>query len=170
MVRLRRSVSVISTALRLCKNYKFCTDFLKQQIQLLTSCVLHVRNGGASMANFGYARVSTDGQTLDGQVAELIASGCSKVFREKISGACSDREQLAKALDVLDHWRSSRCNAIGSSSRDPLVIFYYNILATISKKGTESRSLRDTWADTDHTARPSHADGARRFSENLNAN
>lgn len=35
----------------------------------------------------GYARVSTDGQTLDAQHAALRVAGCEKVYSEKISGA-----------------------------------------------------------------------------------
>jgi DNA invertase Pin-like site-specific DNA recombinase len=46
----------------------------------------------------GYARVSTDGQTLDTQQAALRAAGCE---REKISGAVTDRPALAKAIGGL---------------------------------------------------------------------
>jgi DNA invertase Pin-like site-specific DNA recombinase len=49
----------------------------------------------------GYARVSTDGQTLDAQQAALAAAGAEKVFAEKISGAVTDRKALAKAIAVL---------------------------------------------------------------------
>jgi len=49
----------------------------------------------------GYARVSTDGQTLDAQQASLKAAGAEKVFSEKVSGAKTDRRQLAKAIDAL---------------------------------------------------------------------
>jgi DNA invertase Pin-like site-specific DNA recombinase len=49
----------------------------------------------------GYARVSTDGQTLDAQQAALKAAGCEKVYSEKISGAITDRLALAKTLAAL---------------------------------------------------------------------
>jgi DNA invertase Pin-like site-specific DNA recombinase len=39
----------------------------------------------------GYARVSTDGQTLDAQQAALADAGCAKVFAEKQSGAKIER-------------------------------------------------------------------------------
>jgi hypothetical protein len=44
----------------------------------------------------GYARVSTDGQTLDAQHAALIAAGAEKVFAEKVSGAVTARKALTK--------------------------------------------------------------------------
>ena len=50
---------------------------------------------------YGYARVSTDGQTLDAQLAALKAAGAERVFAEKISGARSDRQQLTKAVASL---------------------------------------------------------------------
>jgi DNA invertase Pin-like site-specific DNA recombinase len=49
----------------------------------------------------GYARVSTDGQTLDAQHAALREAGCARVFAEKVSGAKTDRAQLAKAIAAL---------------------------------------------------------------------
>src|SRR5262249_151008 len=54
-----------------------------------------------AMAIYGYARVSTEDQTLELQRSELSAKGASKVFAEKISGARSDRPQLAKLLKTL---------------------------------------------------------------------
>ena len=54
------------------------------------------------MTLYGYARVSTDGQTLDAQVTALKAARAERVFSEKQSGAKTDRAALAKALAVLN--------------------------------------------------------------------
>lgn len=50
---------------------------------------------------YGYARVSTDGQSVAAQVAQLRKAGAAKVFRETASGAKTDRAQLRKALNTL---------------------------------------------------------------------
>ena len=94
----------------------------------------------------GYARVSTDGQTLDAQRATLKAAGAEKVFAEKVSGAKTNRAQLAKAIDALaagDVLLVTRLDRLARSTRDLL-----NVLATISDKGAGFKSLADTWADT----------------------
>src|SRR3954462_4849099 len=54
-----------------------------------------------SVSIYGYARVSTDGQTLDAQVAQLKAAGAEKIFREKISGARSAPPELARLMRPL---------------------------------------------------------------------
>ena len=46
----------------------------------------------------GYARVSTDGQSLESQQASLKAAGAERIFAEKVSGAVTDRKALAQAL------------------------------------------------------------------------
>ncbi len=51
---------------------------------------------------YGYARVSTDGQSVDAQVHQLHAAGADRVFREVASGAETDRAQLRRLLDQLD--------------------------------------------------------------------
>jgi DNA invertase Pin-like site-specific DNA recombinase len=50
---------------------------------------------------FGYARVSTYGQTLDAQLEQLRGAGCTKIYREKVTGAQNDRRELLKVLDAL---------------------------------------------------------------------
>ena len=56
---------------------------------------------GPDMTVIGYARVSTDGQSLEAQHAALTQAGAERVFAEKISGAVTDRKQLAKAIAAL---------------------------------------------------------------------
>jgi DNA invertase Pin-like site-specific DNA recombinase len=62
---------------------------------------IHAQNGEEEMI-IGYARVSTDGQTLDAQQASLTLAGAEKVFAEKVSGAQTDRKALARAIASLD--------------------------------------------------------------------
>ena len=98
------------------------------------------------MTIFGYARVSTDGQTLASQDAQLHAAGCAKVYAEKVSGARTDRPELAKVLRRLgegDVLMVTRLDRLARSTRDLL-----NILDTIGKAGAGFKSLADTWADT----------------------
>src|SRR6266404_5834764 len=98
------------------------------------------------MSIYGYARVSTDGQSLAAQIAELKSAKCEKVFQEKISGARSDRKQLARLIAVLaqgDVLVVTRLDRLARSTRDLL-----NLLGTIAEKGAGFKSLRDTWADT----------------------
>jgi DNA invertase Pin-like site-specific DNA recombinase len=94
----------------------------------------------------GYARVSTDGQSVDAQVAELKAAGCDKVFKETASGAKTDRAQLRKAIVSLgagDILMVTRLDRLARSTRDLL-----NTLDAIAKAGAGFKSLRDAWADT----------------------
>ena len=73
----------------------------------------------------GYARVSTDGQTLDQQRAELKAAGCKRIFEEKASGAHRGRPELAKMLDHLQPGNVvtvTRLDRLARSTRDLLDI------------------------------------------------
>jgi DNA invertase Pin-like site-specific DNA recombinase len=93
------------------------------------------------MTVYGYARVSTDGQSLSAQLAELQAAKCSKIFQEKISGARSDCKQLTRLMAVLakgDVLVVTRLDRLARST----------LLGTIAENGAGFKSLRDTWADT----------------------
>jgi len=95
---------------------------------------------------YGYARVSTDGQSVDAQVRQLSKAGCKKVFREVASGAKTDRAQLRRLLDHLepgDVLTVTRLDRLARSTRDLL-----NTLAAITAKKAGFKSLGDTWADT----------------------
>ena len=54
--------------------------------------------------SIGYARVSTSGQTTEGQVVDLKNEGCCVVFQETISTTVKEKErpQLMAALNALD--------------------------------------------------------------------
>ena len=98
------------------------------------------------MTTYGYARVSTSGQDLAAQEAELMAAGAAKVFKEKVSGAKTDRAELAKVIRRLepgDVLLVTRLDRLARSTRDLL-----NMLATIGEREAGFRSLNDTWADT----------------------
>ena len=95
---------------------------------------------------YGYARVSTDGQSVAAQVAGLRAAGAGKVFREVASGARTDRAQLRKAIAALqagDVLMVTRLDRLARSTRDLL-----NTLAAITGSKAGFRSLGDAWADT----------------------
>src|SRR5215471_14181995 len=95
---------------------------------------------------YGYARVSTDGQSVAAQVDQLTQAGAEKIFKEKMSGAITHRQQLKRALDALgegDVLLITRLDRLARSTRDLL-----NTLALIAEKKAAFRSLGDAWADT----------------------
>jgi hypothetical protein len=72
---------------------------------------------------YGYARVSTDGQSVAAQAATLNAAGARKVFREVASGAKTDRSQLGRAIATLgagDVLMVTRLARLARSTRDLL--------------------------------------------------
>jgi DNA invertase Pin-like site-specific DNA recombinase len=94
----------------------------------------------------GYARVSTYGQTLDAQLAELKAAGCLKVYREKVSGARADRRELLKLLKTVapgDVVTVTRIDRLARSTFD-----LFAIVKQIVDAGGQFRSLAEPWADT----------------------
>src|SRR5262245_36244679 len=94
---------------------------------------------------YGYARVSTDGQSVEAQVAALTAAGAVKVYREVASGAKADRAQLRQVLAKLaagDVLLVTQLDRLARSTRD-----WLNTLAAITGIGAGFTSLGDAWAD-----------------------
>jgi DNA invertase Pin-like site-specific DNA recombinase len=94
----------------------------------------------------GYARVSTDGQSLEAQHAVLRAAGATQIFSEKVSGAVTERKALARAIGALwadDVLMVTRLDRLARSTRDLL-----NVLDAVAKRNAGFRSLSDQWADT----------------------
>ena len=94
----------------------------------------------------GYARVSTDGQSLESQQSALRQACATQVFAEKISGVVTDRKALGKALAALGPGGVllvTRLDRLARSTRDLL-----NVLDAVAKAGAGFRSLADSCADT----------------------
>ena len=97
------------------------------------------------MTVFGYARVSTDGQTLASQLAALEAAGAERVFQEKIS-VRTDRPELTKLLAAIgkgDLLIVVRLDRLARSTADLL-----KVIATLSERGVAFKSIHDRWTDT----------------------
>src|SRR5438270_6015218 len=94
----------------------------------------------------GYARVSTYGQTLDAQLEQLRGAGCTKIYREKVTGAHNDRREL---LDMLKHLAPgdvvtvTRIDRLARSTFD-----LFAIVKHIADAKAQFRSLAEPWADT----------------------
>lgn len=95
---------------------------------------------------YGYARVSTVGQTLAAQIDGLRAAGCSRIFREKVSGARADRRELNKMLASLDTGDVVVVTRIDRLARSTFDLFA--IVKSIVDQKAQFRSLAEPWADT----------------------
>jgi DNA invertase Pin-like site-specific DNA recombinase len=95
---------------------------------------------------FGYARVSTVGQTLDSQLEQLRGAGCTKIYREKVTGARADRRQLLDRLKHLapgDVVTVTRIDRLARSTFD-----LFAIVKEIVDAKPQFQSLAEPWADT----------------------
>ncbi|HEY3911599.1 MAG TPA: recombinase family protein [Stellaceae bacterium] len=95
---------------------------------------------------YGYARVSTAAQDESGQVAQLKATGCEKVFREKITGTTADRPQLAKLMKALVPGDVVITPAVDRLSRDTTDLLV--IAREMQRAGAGIRSLPEPYLDT----------------------
>ena len=95
---------------------------------------------------YGYARVSTAAQDETGQVRQLKAAGCEKVFREKITGTTADRPQLAKLMKRLAPGDVVITPAVDRLSRDTTDLLV--IAREMQRAGAGIRSLAEPFLDT----------------------
>jgi DNA invertase Pin-like site-specific DNA recombinase len=96
----------------------------------------------------GYARVSSVGQTLDSQLEQLRAAGCSSrnIYREKATGARPDRRELNRMLGKLAHGDVVTVTRIDRLARSTFDLF--GIVKRIVDAKAQFRSLAEPWADT----------------------
>jgi DNA invertase Pin-like site-specific DNA recombinase len=95
---------------------------------------------------YGYARVSSTGQDLAQQLAQLDAVGCTKIYREKVSAATAERSQLKRAIGALDAGDVlivTSTDRLARNTRDLL-----NILHTVKEAGAGFRSIAEPMVDT----------------------
>ena len=95
---------------------------------------------------YGYARVSSSGQDLTEQLAQLSAVGCTKIYREKVSGATAERPQLKRvigALDAGDVLMVTSSDRLARNTRDLL-----NTLHAVKEAGAGFRSIAEPMVDT----------------------
>src|SRR5262252_3879782 len=97
---------------------------------------------------FGYARVSSYGQTLDSQLDQLRKAGCGSrnIYREKVTGARPDRRELNRMLSKLapgDVVTVTRIDRLARSTFD-----LFGIVKRIVDAKAQFRSLAEPWADT----------------------
>src|SRR5262249_41510924 len=105
------------------ESYNFHTIRLTVILQDLCCAKVMHESGEQIMAMYGYARVSTDGQTLASQEAQLQTAGCAKIYSERASGAKTDRAVLAKVLARLEQGDGlvvTRLDRLARSTRDLL--------------------------------------------------
>ena len=104
--------------------------------------------------DYGYARVSTAAQDETGQVRQLKAAGCEKIFREKITGTTADRPQLCALMKKLAPGDVVITPAVDRLSRDTtdlLVIAHEMQRAEIPRpilprSSLRSLALRRSWS------------------------
>ena len=94
----------------------------------------------------GYARVSTVGQTLDIQVKTLKEFDCVKIYREKASGADSERSQLKKLIASLGEGDIVVVTRIDRLARSTFDLF--SIVKEITNKKAQFHSIAEPWTDT----------------------
>src|SRR6516162_10433593 len=94
----------------------------------------------------GYARISTYGQTLYAQLALLRRAGCTKIYREKATGARPDRRALLKLLQALAPGDVVTVTRIDRLARSIFDLFA--IVKQIVDAKAQFRSLAEPWADT----------------------
>jgi len=95
---------------------------------------------------YGYARVSTAAQDETGQVRQLKAAGCGKVFREKITGTTADRPQLKRLMKALAPGDVVITPAVDRLSRDTTDLLI--IARDMQRAGAGIRSLAEPFLDT----------------------
>lgn len=94
----------------------------------------------------GYARVSTQAQSLDRQIGALKGSGVDRIFREKASArTVKNRPHLEKAIDALGAGDVLVIAEWDRATRS--MIDGINIIQRVAERGAAVRVLDKPWLD-----------------------
>jgi len=94
---------------------------------------------------WGYARVSTDGESVDAQVTQLRAAGAKKIYQETASGARRPCTIAPRPRPTRQGRRAYGHPPRPAGALDPRSL---QQTAAIADKGAGFRSLGNTWAAT----------------------
>jgi DNA invertase Pin-like site-specific DNA recombinase len=95
---------------------------------------------------YGYVRVSTAAQDESGQVKQLKAAGCGKIFRERVTGTTAQRPQLGKLMKKLAPGDVVITPAVDRLSRDTTDLLV--IAREMQRAGAGIRSVAEPYLDT----------------------
>lgn len=95
---------------------------------------------------FGYARCSTEDQSLDWQLDELKRQGCERIFMEKVSGTTKERPELLRMMDMLRQGDTIVICELTRLSRSVKDLFC--LVEQVEHSGANIRSVKEPWLDT----------------------
>lgn len=95
---------------------------------------------------YGYARVSTADQNLARQIKTLEKAKCETIFKEKLSGATTERPQLNELLDIVEEGDTIIIHSLDRLARSTKDLL--NIVEYLKNKGVALKSVNDSWLDT----------------------
>lgn len=98
------------------------------------------------MTTFGYARVSTEDQSLEIQRGALKAAGCEIIREEKASGANRLRDELGILMEFARAGDTLVVTKLDRLSRNTVDML--SIINELGAKGVGFKSLAEPWADT----------------------
>ncbi|MHA3979136.1 recombinase family protein [Halovulum sp. GXIMD14794] len=93
------------------------------------------------MALIGYARVSTGEQSLDPQIRELAAAGCTTIHEEYASGGNRARPVLARVLDRIEPGDTLVIVRLDRLARS--LVHLLSVIEALDARGAHFRSLGD---------------------------
>ena len=96
----------------------------------------------------GYARVSSEQQSLHRQIDSLVSYGVDErnIYKEKITGTKRDRPELNRMIDELKEHDTVILSELTRLSRSTKDLF--ELVGHINAKGADIKSLKESWLDT----------------------